>query len=122
MTRRIGVAALAVALLGCFPPPAPRRAGAPRERVESLWDFAPVDASLGAVFHERSFSRALAMWASLREHATARPGKAKAHDHEEPPTKDTLPRSRPPTIGPAPDSTRRSRQRSSPGLILIEAP
>ena len=91
MTRRIGVAALAVALLGCFPPPAPRRVGSPRDRVESLWDFAPADASLGAVFHERGFSRALAMWASLSEHATARPGKAKAHDHEDPPTKDTLP-------------------------------
>jgi hypothetical protein len=85
-TRRIGVAALAVALVGCFPPPAPRRAGSPRERVESIWDFAPKDASLGAVFHERAFSRALAMWASLSKHATARPGKAK-----EPPTTDTLP-------------------------------
>lgn len=91
MTRRIGVAVLALALSGCFPPPAPRRAGAPRERVESIWDFAPVDASLGAVFHERSFSRALAMWASLSEHKTTRPAKAKARDHEEPPTKDTLP-------------------------------
>src|SRR5204862_241023 len=91
MTRRIGVAALAVALSGCFPPPTLRRAGSPRERVETLWDFAPADASLGAVFHERAFSRALAMWASLSAHPTARPAKAKAHDHDEPPTKDTLP-------------------------------
>jgi hypothetical protein len=87
--RRVGVAALALTLSACLPPPAPRHAGATRERVESLWDFAPVDASLGAVFHERAFSRALAMWASLSQHKSARPGKKKAPD--EPPTKDTLP-------------------------------
>jgi hypothetical protein len=91
MTRRIGIAALAVALLGCFPPPLPPRAGASRERVESIWDFAPKDASLGAVFHERTFSRALAMWASLGEHPSARTRNAKARAHEAPPTKDTLP-------------------------------
>jgi hypothetical protein len=91
MTRRIGIATLAVALLGCFPPPAPRRAGSSRERVESIWDLAPKDASLGAVFHERTFARALAMWASLSEHPSARPKKAKGPDRDEPPTKDTLP-------------------------------
>jgi hypothetical protein len=89
--RRICLAALTVAFLGCFPPPAPRRAGSPRERVESIWDFAPKDAALGAVFHERTFARALAMWASLREHPTARPKKGKARDPDEPPTRDTLP-------------------------------
>ena len=86
---RTGVAVLALTLSACLPPPALRHTGAARERVESLWDFAPVDASLGAVFHERAFARALAMWASLSEHPTARPAKPKAP--AEPPSKDTLP-------------------------------
>jgi len=41
----------ALALGGCLPAVAARHPGRARESVESLWDFAPRDASDGVVFH-----------------------------------------------------------------------
>jgi hypothetical protein len=47
--------------------------GSARASVESLWDFAPADASDGVVFHAGSFSRALALVAYLETHQTPHP-------------------------------------------------
>jgi hypothetical protein len=64
--------------------------GAPRESVESIWDLAPTDASLGAVFHEHAIAKAFTLWASLKQHASARP--KRKTKKQEPPAPDALPK------------------------------
>jgi hypothetical protein len=83
--RRGAVAAVVVLLSGCVPSAGPRHARTARESVESLWDFAPHDASDGIVVHPGAFARGLALAAELRRFETPQPKKKEEKPDEDAP-------------------------------------
>src|SRR5579862_6231412 len=70
LPRLVALVTPLFAIAGCFPGAQLRNVGAPRASIESLWDFAPRDASDGVIFHKGSFSRALALATYLEAHET----------------------------------------------------